>query len=53
VILAVKVGSDVLDAVGVKVLVCVEVEVIVGVFVGGVPIILNLPDTIQVLPTNN
>jgi len=52
-ILAVKVGNGVLDDVGVKVREAVAVEVIVEVFVGGIPMIANLPEVFHVVPTKS
>ena len=52
-ILGVKLGSGVLVVVGVNVFVVVGVEVVVGVLVGGLPTTANLPEAVQVIPTNN
>lgn len=52
VIEGVKVGKGVLDTVGVNVFVMVGVKVLVGVEVGGFPMIENLPETFQSKPTN-
>jgi hypothetical protein len=52
-VLAVNVGKGVLEAVAVNVRVIVDVEVRVGVFVGGFPTTANRPEVFQVGPTNN